>query len=226
MILIEEPKHLEEIDQTSSMYPTKMLSIQKDYVLEETNVTVYGFLTAGKFTAITQGNIKYEIHENQYFCLKGPIAIQGLGQMFCIIRYGFHGIDQIGMSEPNGRLSYIDGCTDTLLVSPPRLGDPCLNYLHFPIGIYQTQHLHPSIRMGIVINGKGEAFQEPSKKRSGWELPLKKGCMFCLEEGEIHSFSTDEKYMDIIAYHPDSDFGPTDFNHPMLNRTYIDHGKG
>jgi len=32
--------------------------------------------------------------------------------------------------------------------------------------------------------------------------------------------------MDIIAYHPDSDFGPTDIDHPMLNRTYINHGKG
>jgi hypothetical protein len=79
--------------------------------------------------------------------------------------------------------------------------------------------------MGIVINGKGEAFQEESVKSKGWKLPLSKGCMFCLEEGEIHSFSTEGNYMDIIAYHPDSDYGPTDFNHPMLNRTYIDHGK-
>jgi hypothetical protein len=27
--------------------------------------------------------------------------------------------------------------------------------------------------------------------------------------------------MDVIAFHPDSDWGPTDGIHPMLNRTFI-----
>jgi hypothetical protein len=27
--------------------------------------------------------------------------------------------------------------------------------------------------------------------------------------------------MRVIAYHPDGDWGPTDENHTMLNRTYI-----
>jgi hypothetical protein len=27
--------------------------------------------------------------------------------------------------------------------------------------------------------------------------------------------------MDVIAFHPDSDWGPTDEKHPMLNRTYL-----
>tara|TARA_B100001057_G_scaffold170343_1_gene171102 strand:- start:48 stop:728 length:681 start_codon:yes stop_codon:yes gene_type:complete len=225
MILLEEPKHLVEIDMVDTMYPTKMVCIEKDHKFESDSMTIYGFLTEGAFMAEGANDYQYALQKMQYFCLTGPIEFKGEGKMFCIIRYGYKGINQVGTSESNGRLSYIDGCTDTLLVSPPRMGDPCLNYLHFPIGIYQTQHLHPSIRMGIVIGGKGEAFQEPSKKREGWDLPLKKGCMFCLEEGEIHSFSTDETFMDIIAYHPDSDFGPTDFNHPMLNRTYIDHGK-
>jgi hypothetical protein len=25
----------------------------------------------------------------------------------------------------------------------------------------------------------------------------------------------------VLAFHPDSDFGPTDEDHPMLNRTYF-----
>ena len=28
--------------------------------------------------------------------------------------------------------------------------------------------------------------------------------------------------MCVIAYHPDSDFGPTDDDHPMVNRTIVD----
>jgi len=28
--------------------------------------------------------------------------------------------------------------------------------------------------------------------------------------------------MDVIAFHPDSDFGATDIDHPMINRTIVD----
>jgi len=231
MILVEEPKHAEIIDQTDTMYPTKMISISDDYSLEPIIGNIYGFCTSGAFS-INTGSRDWQIKEGDFFTLKTNKIEQTKAtlqeedsQMFWIIRYGFLGINYVGESENNGRLSYIDGCTDSLLITPPRLGDPCLNYLHFPVGIIQTQHLHPSIRMGIVIGGKGEAFQKPDMEREGWEKDLKKGNMFCLEEGEVHSFRTATNYMDIIAYHPDSDFGPTDTDHPMLNRTYIDHGK-
>ena len=31
--------------------------------------------------------------------------------------------------------------------------------------------------------------------------------------------------MDVIAYHPDSDWGPTDETHPMVNRTFVEGQK-
>jgi len=233
MILIPKPTHGEIIDMTETMYPTMMISISDDFDLEPLVGNIYGFVTKGAFKINTGNKRSWEVVEGDFFSLKTNMEemseaflLQDDSQMFWIVRYGFRGIDMIGESEKNGRLSYIDGCTDSLLVMPPRLGDPCLNYLHFPMGIDQTQHLHPSIRMGIVIGGKGEAFQKPDGKQKGWEEDLSKGMMFCLEEGEVHSFRTAENYMDIIAYHPDSDFGPTDIDHPMLNRTYINHGKG
>ena len=79
--------------------------------------------------------------------------------------------------------------------------------------------------MGVVIRGEGEAFQEKKNHNDGWKKPLKKGCMFMLVEQELQSFMTSDNYMDIIAFHPDSDTGPTDENHSMINRTFIDHGK-
>jgi hypothetical protein len=45
--------------------------------------------------------------------------------------------------------------------------------------------------------------------------------MFCLEEHELHKFKTENSEMKLVVYHPDSDWGPTDQNHTMLNRTYI-----
>ena len=225
MILIDNPKHGDTIDMSDTMYPTTMYCIENDFAINGYS-TIYGYCTEGSFEVET-GKKKWLVCEGDFFSLNTNLNVKPIekGKLFAIERKGFRGIDIVGTSEKQGRLSYIDGCTDSLLICPPRLGDPCLNYLHFPMGIVQTQHLHPSIRMGIVIGGKGEAFQKPDGKREGWEKPLIKGRMFCLPEGEIHSFRTAENYMDIIAYHPDSDFGPSDTNHPMLNRTYINHGK-
>lgn len=137
-----------------------------------------------------------------------------------------------GPIEREGRLKYIDGCTDSLLLSPVKLGDPCLNHLHFPAGIDQTQHTHPSHRIGIVADGYGECITPFGN------LPLTKGMIFVIKEwdGEtydtgldgktypigIHAFKTFDKNMDVIAFHPDSDFGSTDDDHPMINRTIVD----
>jgi hypothetical protein len=140
--------------------------------------------------------------------------------IFVIERHGYRGLFGLSQVEKRGRLSYIDGCSDTAIFPPARCGDPCLNTLHFPTGINQTQHLHPDIRVGVVLDGEGIAY-----RNNVWEEPLVKGAMFILEESEIHSFRTKETGMTVIAYHPTTDTGPTDQNHPMLNRTYINHGK-
>ena len=103
-----------------------------------------------------------------------------------------------------------------MLVYPPRFGDPSLNFLHFPSNINQTFHTHPSIRMGCVIGGRGVSTLADK------EVQLTEGMMFCLEEQEYHRFRTENSHMDIIAFHPDGDWGPTDENHTMLNRTYLE----
>ena len=36
-----------------------------------------------------------------------------------------------------------------------------------------------------------------------------------------HSFATDTSALDVFAWRPDSDFGPTDAVHPMINRTRL-----
>ena len=46
-----------------------------------------------------------------------------------------------GPIEAMGRLRYIDGCTDSLLIPPWRRGEACLNHLHIPPGVEQTMQL-------------------------------------------------------------------------------------
>ena len=95
-------------------------------------------------------------------------------------------------------------------------GAPCLNHLHFPPDIRQTRHTHPSGRAGVVIGGKGVCLCGDR------EVPLLPGTAFVIPAGAEHSFNTSEgETLDVFAFHPDSDFGPTGTDHPMVNRTIV-----
>ena len=225
MKIIYEPKHGDTINAMDTMYPTVSNWYEKSEAFGQLGMTTYGYILDGVAT-VTANDQDWNLKAGNYFAFHGKGAIMGQGfKMWTVARLGFKCMPVMGQVESNGRLSYIDGCSDSVLVSMPRYGDPVLNYLHFPTGILQSQHTHPSLRMGVVIGGGGQAWQEKGNYHDGWERPLSKGCMFMLEEQELHSFKTTDNFMDIIAYHPDSDTGPTDENHSMINRTYIDHGK-
>ncbi len=99
---------------------------------------------------------------------------------------------------------------------PVRLGDPCLNALFFPENIDQTAHTHPSMRVGMVIEGRGSCVT-PER-----EYALLPGKIFIIHEDGNHRFRTGPgAKMTVVAYHPDSDFGPQDEDHPMINRTIV-----
>lgn len=126
------------------------------------------------------------------------------------------GLPQMGGPvEDRGRLNYIDGCSDSLLVCPPRLGEPCLNLLHLPPGINQTAHTHPSERIGIILRGAGVC------RTPDGEHVLAPGMFWWIPTGCVHSFHTRGESLDVFAWHPDSDFGPSHDFHPMLNRTIV-----
>ena len=77
----------------------------------------------------------------------------------------------------------------------------------------QDEHYHPSDRVGLVVNGHGTAHTE-----SG-EYALKSGVAWHLPPGERHFFTTTSDVLDIIVFHPDSLWGPTDESHAMLDAT-------
>ena len=107
------------------------------------------------------------------------------------------------------------GCTQTgslLLLSGHGLDLPKLP------GVRQTGHTHPSERIGVIMAGRGRCRTPEAtfdlQPGMGWRIPT--GC--------LHAFSTESESLDVVAWHPDSDFGPTDEDHPMINRTDIHAG--
>ena len=77
-------------------------------------------------------------------------------------------------------------------------------------------HTHESVRCGLIIRGHGWC-NLPEQR-----IELTKGMVWLLPEGSKHAFETTDQSLDVIAWHPDTDMGPSDEDHPMLNRTYVD----
>ena len=225
MDVIVQPKDGDTLDCRMTMYPCRLEVVAREGErggkrrLTSMTSTTYGYVVSGE-ARVRAERFDVRAEAGGFFCVPGELELDAAGRVVVIERYGFRGLLTAGRIEDTGRLSYIDGCSDTILVPPPRRGDPVLNHLHFPRGVEQTQHTHPSIRLGIVARGEGVAFQLGER---GFELPLTEGCVFLLHEHELHSFRTTEsdEPMDVIAFHPDSDWGPTNGVHPMLNRTYM-----
>ena len=197
----------------STMYPCALEVVTGESSRENVACTTYGFVLRERAT-LTSAHAKCELPPGAAFAVPGPFEIATPGLVVLVTRIGFTGLFTVTAIEEEGRLAYIDGCSDTVLVAPPRLGDPVLNHLHFPAGITQTTHRHPSVRLGVVARGSGSAYGK------GWERPLAQGSVFLLHAHELHAFRTTDESMDVVAFHPDSDWGPTDAAHPMRNRTY------
>jgi quercetin dioxygenase-like cupin family protein len=219
--MIINTTHIEKLD---TIYPSVATLFDKEelgdvgYFYSHPVSTTYGYVIEGQLV-LPSGKM---LTTGDYFSMWNleSSKYEYDGKIVVFTRIGIKGQNTIGYPiEEQGRLSYIDGCTDTLLIYPPRLGDPSLNALFFPPDIEQSQHTHPSIRLGYVVRGFGSAILTHKKEEFG--IPLEPGMLFCIDANEKHKFKTADHSMVILAYHPDGDWGPTDHNHTMLNRTYL-----
>tara|TARA_R110000803_G_scaffold63990_2_gene124793 strand:- start:2365 stop:3165 length:801 start_codon:yes stop_codon:yes gene_type:complete len=228
------------------VYPIKYYNVINGIGLEiNKDCSYYGYCYDGNGVIVQEGKTLFYIKSGMYFSSSNLKEIYSKENCKIVVIEVHHNkgiypstkykaMDLLGGPiEKEGRLKYIDGCTDSLLIPPVKLGDPCFNHLHFPSDINQTQHTHPSHRIGIVAKGNGECITPFGN------LPLTEGMIFVIKEWDgkeynkgldgkmypngTHSFKTPkENGMDVIAFHPDSDFGATDINHPMINRTIVD----
>lgn len=203
------------VDLSTDEFPTLLRTWNEGVLDLPTIGTHYGYVWRGE-PIITSDTGTFTLQPGMYFSIPGNGKLLGAGQGIVITRLGYQGVFSIGGPiESDGRLLYIDGCRDSLLIPPVMQGDPCLNALYFPSGINQTQHTHPSMRVGIIVSGRGECVTADEV------IPLEPGQVFVIPAGELHSFRTSDSSMVVVAFHPDSDVGPTDEAHPMVNRTLV-----
>lgn len=231
-------------DSNHEKYPIKYYNVINGEGIEtRDDCSYYGYVYKGVVKLIRDNHVENYLSDGMYFSISGKFELKELycGHAIVIEVHHTKGIYPAnnyramftigGPIEEHGRLKYIDGCTDSLLISPVKFGDPCLNHLHFPENITQTPHTHPSHRIGIVAKGNGQCITPFGN------LPLTKGMIFVIKEWDgktfktgldkneyeigNHCFYTYDESMDVIAFHPDSDFGAKDEFHPMINRTIV-----
>ena len=200
-------------------YPSYLTVFDGNEILLNKGDTHYVFSLDGDVhVQMSEKPYVVDISEGMYACIPARYKTSLMGGSGIVIsRENYIGMHSMGGPiEAQGRLKYIDGCMDSLLIGPPKLGEPCLNALFFPPGVNQTIHSHPSDRIGVILSGSGLC------TTPGGDTTLEEGMVFCIHANGQHGFTTWDQPMVVLAYHPETDFGPSDEDHPMLNRTMID----
>ncbi len=200
----------------NGVFPSTLSAWDHDGIRLEQDGTHFGYVHTGQIRLECESGF-FEAGPGMYFCVPGAgRVIGGASRGVVITRHDCRGFFQLGGPvEHEGRLRYIDGCSDSLLIPPVVCGDPCLNLLYIPAGTDQTEHTHPSLRAGLIVSGRGVC-RTPDGCAS-----LKPGAVFVIPAETRHSFHTDEDELRVIAWHPDSDTGPGHDDHPMVNRTIV-----
>jgi quercetin dioxygenase-like cupin family protein len=203
-----------QVERRDGDYPCTVRSWRQSGLALAAGATHYGYVWQGA-ALLSRSADNYTLHAGMYFALPGAGQIVGTDAGIVISRWDETAFFHLGGPiETSGRLRYIDGCTDSLLIPPVVHGQACLNLLHIPPHTRQSAHTHPSLRAGLIVSGQGHCVTPQARHA------LYPGLAFLIAPHGLHSFHTEAVALQVIAFHPDSDFGPTHTNHPMLNRTY------
>jgi hypothetical protein len=223
MVIISQPKQGDRLDAGSTPVESQLEILTAFIKKTEANATTYGYVLSGR-AEVKAAGFCFDGNAGTFFCIPGPFEMDATGIVVAIRRACYKGLLSAGRLESTGRLAYLNGCSSTVLIPPPKLGDPVLNHLHIPYGVDQIEHTHPSIRLGVVVRGAGIA-RGRDLELNDWQKPLFEGCVFFLSAGELHGFSTmaDQCGLDLVTYHPDSEWGPSDDDHPMLSSTVFEN---
>jgi len=180
----------------------------------------FGFVERGE-VRVVDDYVDWTIRGHQWFRLRGGLeaTISPGSCLFVAQREDHRGLHVMGGPiEPSGRLRNLGGTSDTILVAPTVLGDPCLNHVHYPAGDGPPVHRHPSTRFAMVAHGQGR-LERPGRD----PVRLEAGMVLRITAGVEHRLVADpSRPMDVVTYHPDSDWGPTHDVHPVRNRTWDD----
>ena len=178
----------------------------------------FGYVFTGRSPIAPADGNEYLLNAGMYFALPGAGVIGGKKSSGMVITCSDfnHAFVLGGPVAAPGEFPYIDGGMTDILLSPMRQGDPGLYGLHFPPEVDQTMHDHESDRIILVISGSGCCLTPDQR------CDFVPGMILRIPRKEKHKFKTFQENLSLVTFHPDSEMGFSDTNHPMLLQTYVD----
>lgn len=203
-----------EIDFSDSIASLKIASCSGGMKLADG--ASHFIIAFGAALEVNTGEEREHLRPECFGVFSGPAVLEGDGRAL-VVSMDNYACPRLkgGPVEQEGRLRYVDGCSATILLSPPVKGEPCFNFMHLPGKIAQTMHTHESVRIGLILSGEGIC-ETPAKT-----FDFTAGTVFIIPPNTQHSFQSPNGTLRIVIFHPDSDTGPTHDDHTMLNSTFI-----
>jgi len=200
--------------------PATLKTWQRETLQLATPGTHWGFVFAGQawLHRGEQPEPPFPLPAGMYFSLPEAGVLDGATSAgFVVTCPTYHGVFGLGGPiEHRGRLAYVNGGTNSVLIPPPLLGDPCLHAMYLPPQVEQTMHTHPSYRIGMLVNGKGQV-----ETPNGVDA-IAPGDIFLIPADQEHRFCTATQGLCAVVFHPDSEVGFSHRQNPMLQRTLVE----
>ncbi|MCC6217357.1 MAG: cupin domain-containing protein [Polyangiaceae bacterium] len=150
--------------------------------------------------------------------VRGPATVQSL-RWATIVR-GFTPPDASIDLDGGTVLPYVNGCSTKQLFPPPRPGDPTLQYLLIPpCSAEQAHHIHATVRVVYVLEGRGVSVVGMERKRA--KRVLEPGMLVVLDPMCPHHFETPQgEWLHVVPLHVWSST-PHEPVHPMSVGTHL-----
>ena len=99
----------------------------KDYYEQKDDCGCYVFAQKDAVLSYKNDSLKVQLQSGQFASITGAFTLTG-GTGIIMKMQEYRPLFMMGGPiEERGRLKYIDGCTDSLLLSPTKCGNPCFN---------------------------------------------------------------------------------------------------
>ena len=171
--------------------------------------------------AVDRGDCVYWVSEdnNKAFVDRGAVEIES-AHVATVIRGYMPGARQARL-DVGTNLPYVNGCSTRQIFAPERLGDPTLQLLNIPpFSSEQVHHIHSTVRVVLVLSGKGRSVVGMEGRTVSEELLP--GMVCILDPMCPHHFETPQgEPLVVLPLHIFSSVGAAEQAHPMFHGTHL-----
>jgi mannose-6-phosphate isomerase-like protein (cupin superfamily) len=206
----------------AQLFGVRFIAPQEQCIVEARSQDLYYYqVFAGAHEIqVERGDCVFYLDQDkqEVFLKRGPVKVSS-PWLATVIR-GYMPENKSSELRTQASLPYVNGCATRQVFPPERLGDPTLQLLDMPpYSSEQVHHIHSTVRVVYVLQGRGWSSVGMDKKHLRTELYP--GQIIVLEKMCPHHFETDQERLIVLPLHIFSSVGALEKAHPMFHGTYL-----